>query len=290
MTALQRAFQTAFAGRRADGFSFNPLVMLTLGCETRRVPAEYYWEGARRREKEAPKRFVFQCGFEGGGVYEEAGKRWTLGKGQAFMTLLPSRHVYYLPEGSPVWSFYWFTIAHPYVVERLEAARKEHGPIVSVPAEASLHRHSLSLFERCCQQRFEDGLEEEGMLFEWMLALLGHLRDAAHPRGQREALIEELRRFTLENLRRSFGVEDFARRSGLSRSHYSHQFREVTGLSPAAFILAVRLGEVRRLLRQTDSPLKDIASSTGFADANHLCKAFRRLYHSSPGAYRRGLK
>jgi len=68
---------------------------------------------------------------------------------------------------------------------------------------------------------------------------------------------------------------------------YSHRFGRATGLSPAVFIQSVRLNEVRRLLRDSAEPLKAIAEETGFADANHLCKAFRRDCHMSPGVYRR---
>jgi transcriptional regulator GlxA family with amidase domain len=120
-----------------------------------------------------------------------------------------------------------------------------------------------------------------------MIALERHLHDLAHPRGLRESMLDEARRFTLENLSSSFGVGELARRGGLSRSHFSHRFRDATGLSPAAFVQSVRLNQVRLLLRDTDRPLKVIAGETGFADANHLCKAFRREYHLSPGVYRR---
>ena len=61
-------------------------------------------------------------------------------------------------------------------------------------------------------------------------------------------------------------------------------------MAPAAYILEVRLAEVRRLLRETSLPLKDIAGQTGFADANHLCKAFRRQFHMSPGGYRQQVR
>ncbi len=109
----------------------------------------------------------------------------------------------------------------------------------------------------------------------------------AHPRGRRERLLEELGAFTRANLGRAFGIEEVARRHGLSRSHFSHQFRAATGMAPATFVLETRLAEARRLLRESGAPLKEVAERTGFADANHLCKAFRRVFHISPGVYRR---
>ena len=40
----------------------------------------------------------------------------------------------------------------------------------------------------------------------------------------------------------------------------------------------------------TDETLTTVADATGFADANHLCKAFKRRFHTSPGAFRRQLR
>ena len=34
------------------------------------------------------------------------------------------------------------------------------------------------------------------------------------------------------------------------------------------------------------SQLVEVASACGFADANHLCKVFKRHYHVSPGKWR----
>ena len=52
----------------------------------------------------------------------------------------------------------------------------------------------------------------------------------------------------------------------------------------------VRLEEVACRLAQTDVTLAALASETGFADANHLCKVFRRYYHLSPGAFRKQMR
>jgi AraC-like DNA-binding protein len=201
--------------------------------------------------------------------------------------VLPSRHVYSLPPDSARWSFFWFNSGHPWVVQRLAALAKRHSPVFDLPGDSRLLGLSRSFFTRVCGRRLGDAFAEEGALLEWMLEFERHLHERAHPRGRRETMLDELRAYTLENLGRSFGIEEVARRQGRSRSHFSHCFRQATGLAPAAHVLEVRLAEARRRLREASAPLKDIAAATGFADANHFCKAFRRLFHISPGAYRR---
>ncbi len=244
----------------------------------------------KRGEVSAHPKIVFQATLSGMGCLEQQGRRWAVAPENAFFTVIPSRHVYYLPVESAEWSFFWFTFSHPYVVERLSALAKRHAPVFSLPHDSKFAALCLSFFERTCAERFDDVFAPEGALFEWMLGFERHLYDLAHPRTQREAMLEDVRKFTLANLSRSFGIDDLAKRQGLSRSHFSHLFRKVTGLAPASFILEVRLGEVRQRLRQSSEPLKDLAGATGFSDANHLCKVFRRFYHMSPGMYRRLMK
>ena len=287
---LQAGFEQTFAGRQADGFAWLGGSVLTLGCETRRVAAEYRWDGMHRGDDPAHPHVVFQATLAGSGSFERGPRRWRVGTGLAFFAVLPSRHVYRLPEDSREWSFFWLNFGHPWLVERISELAARHPPVVPLPDNSKLLAMSRSLFERVCTGRFEDGIAEEGAALEWLLEFERHLHELAHPRGRREMMIEEVRAFTLANLARSFGVEALARRHGMSRSHFSHQFREATGLAPAAQVLDLRLAEVRRRLRETGAPLKDIASETGFADANHLCKAFRRAFHLSPGMFRRQVR
>ena len=233
---------------------------------------------------------LFQATLAGTGTFESGGQRWAVGPGEAFIAILPSRHLYYLPATCPEWSFFWFTFDHPYVVERMAALTSRHSPVFLMSPDSPLAAQCLAFFERICHGRFKDPFAEEGALLDWMLGTERHLHELAHPRDQREAMLAEVRQFTHENLGRSFGIDELARRRDISRSHFSHRFRKATGLAPAAYVLQLRLTEVRRQLRETAAPLKEIAAATGFADANHLCKVFRREYHLSPGTYRRQVR
>lgn len=75
----------------------------------------------------------------------------------------------------------------------------------------------------------------------------------------------------------------------MSRSHFSHHFRARTGLTPARFMMEVRVQEAARMLQATHVPLKQIADEWGFANVNHFGKVFRRFQYASPAAYRRSV-
>jgi transcriptional regulator GlxA family with amidase domain len=84
-------------------------------------------------------------------------------------------------------------------------------------------------------------------------------------------------------------VEELAADYGMSRSHFSHFFRERTGLTPAHFVTETRVRRTALMLVQSRAPLKKIADACGFANMNHFSKVFRRYQHISPAAYRRSI-
>jgi AraC family transcriptional regulator len=61
-------------------------------------------------------------------------------------------------------------------------------------------------------------------------------------------------------------------------------------MTPAHFATEVRIQKVERMLLDTHEPLKTIAVACGFANANHLCKVFRRFRQYTPTAFRRELR
>jgi AraC-like DNA-binding protein len=58
-------------------------------------------------------------------------------------------------------------------------------------------------------------------------------------------------------------VDDVARAAGLSRAHFSREFRRAFGESPHAYLLTRRLERAAALLRTTDRSIADVCLSVG---------------------------
>lgn len=81
-------------------------------------------------------------------------------------------------------------------------------------------------------------------------------------------------------------VEDLARAAGLSRAHFSKQFRLAFGEPPHAYLLTRRLERAAALLRTTDRSVADICLSVGLQSVGSFTTSFTRTYGRSPTAYR----
>ncbi|MCG8651110.1 MAG: substrate-binding domain-containing protein, partial [Pirellulales bacterium] len=84
----------------------------------------------------------------------------------------------------------------------------------------------------------------------------------------------------------SLSVEQLLREVPLARSSLERRFRKYVGRSPQAEIRQVQLKKARRLLRDTDLPLAQIAALTGFKHSEYFSVVFKRETGQTPGAYR----
>jgi AraC-like DNA-binding protein len=81
-------------------------------------------------------------------------------------------------------------------------------------------------------------------------------------------------------------VDDLAGAAGLSRAHYSREFRRAFGESPHAYLLTRRLERAAGLLRTTDRSVADICFSVGLQSVGSFTTSFTRTYGVAPSAYR----
>jgi AraC-like DNA-binding protein len=81
-------------------------------------------------------------------------------------------------------------------------------------------------------------------------------------------------------------VDDLAGAAGLSRAHFSREFRRAFGESPHAYLLTRRLERAAALLRTTDHSVAEICFSVGLQSVGSFTTSFTRAYGVSPTAYR----
>ncbi|CAN0211036.1 unnamed protein product [Ectocarpus sp. 12 AP-2014] len=74
---------------------------------------------------------------------------------------------------------------------------------------------------------------------------------------------------------------------GLSASHFSHAFKQTTGVTPLTYVAAARVEAAKQDLLCSTCSLSEIALRHGFCDQSHFCRVFRRETGLSPQAWRK---
>lgn len=85
-----------------------------------------------------------------------------------------------------------------------------------------------------------------------------------------------------------WSLDQMAEETGFSVSCFRQQFKQLTGTSPMAWLLSLRLEKAARLLTSENTPVAEIANRCGFEDSNYFSRQFRRKFAQSPRAYRTG--
>ncbi len=81
-------------------------------------------------------------------------------------------------------------------------------------------------------------------------------------------------------------VTDLARAAGLSRAHFSREFRRAFGDTPHVYLLTRRLERAAALLRTTDRSVADICIAVGLQSVGSFTTSFSRAYGAPPATYR----
>ena len=104
-----------------------------------------------------------------------------------------------------------------------------------------------------------------------------------------EDLVTALR-FIREHACEGITVADVLRVVPLTRRILEHRFEKFVRRTPHAEIIRIRMDRVSRLLRETELPLTEIATRSGFAGAEYLSVAFKKFTGTSPRTYRRQMR
>jgi AraC-like DNA-binding protein len=81
-------------------------------------------------------------------------------------------------------------------------------------------------------------------------------------------------------------VDDMASAAGLSRAHFSREFRRAFGESPHSYLLTRRMERAAALLRTTDHSVAEVCMDVGLTSVGSFTTSFKRTYGMSPTAYR----
>jgi len=98
--------------------------------------------------------------------------------------------------------------------------------------------------------------------------------------------IRVLQSWIADHLEADLSVPALADRSFMSQRNFARVFARETGMTPAAYVEALRVERARTLLETTELQLDEVARRCGFGTVETLRRAFARRLRVSPSDYR----
>lgn len=100
----------------------------------------------------------------------------------------------------------------------------------------------------------------------------------------------EVAEYIMAYLRQNYAQDvDFASiaaQYGFSSAYLSKIFKDYANISPGKYLIDQRMRVAKKLLRDTDFPVKIIAEQVGYPDPLHFSKSFKSATGQSPAQYR----
>jgi AraC-like DNA-binding protein len=112
-------------------------------------------------------------------------------------------------------------------------------------------------------------------------ACLPSLRES--PTGPRRAVLLA-RSYLEDNYAANVSLEDLARIAAISPFHLARLFQHEVGMPPHAYQIQVRLSHAKPMILD-GLPISRVATDTGFFDASHFTRHFKRQVGVTPGEY-----
>ncbi len=163
-----------------------------------------------------------------------------------------------------------------------------HGPIASPSAAFDLHQRLQSRWNSGGRH---DRLAARGLLLELLVELLDRSGEPPSSRPEGDPIAARVRRrldqLSLQPFREAVSIQSALEQLGCSYAHACRRFKRAYGLSPLAYLSALRVERAKLLLRDSDLTVAQIAQRLGFDNVGYFIRRFRRQTALSPRAFAR---
>ena len=291
LTIFVRAMKEGFTGERS-------IVLPPMTIETERqdplvsslyiTDIGYYPHADRhRRERREPiGEYVLIYCMEGLGWYEVRGRRYEVGANQFFILPANEPHTYGADSCQP-WTIYWIHFTGDHAAVYSEGLLTPHDIRPSLNSRISERQHVFEeIFFTLEHSTDRESLRYASSLLHYYLATMRYLNHYRHDSSVSSDVVAASQHYMRENLERRLTLDQIARYTGYSPSHFSLLFRQQTGESPLAWFNRLKIERACQLLQTTDMRVNQICHKVGIDDSYYFSRLFKQLTGLSPKQYR----
>ena len=212
----------------------------------------------------------------GKGKFKCAGGEYELGKNDVFI-IRPNEVTFYQADEKDPWTYIWigFT-ARLHMPSVINSKNVIYAPFLSEIFYSCIKANDIS----------QNGKGYEALLCSEIWKMIFELNERDGRSGE---AVERYVRSALNIMEAEYPmgitVADIAERLHLNRSYFSQLFKEVTGRSPGAHLLSLRMERAAELLCRIGLNVSVTANSVGYSDVFTFSRAFKSYYGISPRDY-----
>jgi AraC-like DNA-binding protein len=177
------------------------------------------------------------------------------------------RHIHFhWAAANEAWCQEW--CPQPVILEASEALRVHHHALLAADVRSVVHR-LIAFVHHACATVLED------------LPLAAQRTPMAKSDPLQPARIR-----VMHSLRQPPSIAALAEECGYSVDHFNRLVRQFEGCTARQWVERQRIGLAAAELAHLENDIASVAERFGYSDRFHFSKAFRRVMHAAPGAWR----
>lgn len=250
----------------------------------REHPSGYYfnWDSGRVLQE-------YQLNYitRGSGVYENKYGKFTVKEGSVLI-VFPNEWHRYRPNLSSGWTEHYVgfngTIAKELFRNKIFSPLR---PVLNCGIKEELIDTYLKIYDLVEKERPGFQQVASGMVVK-LLGYVVSIQKRKEFSGKHIAQIIEKVRFSMrQDVGQVVTMEDLAAEHHVGYSYFRKMFKKYTGVSPAQYLLQLKIIRAKELLLSTDKSIKEISLELGFQTIHYFSLMFKKKVGMSPAAFRK---
>ncbi|MCW8129775.1 MAG: helix-turn-helix transcriptional regulator [Planctomycetota bacterium] len=236
-------------------------------------------------------------GVHGRAELAMAGRRYTLAEGDVAIVPSGVPHLERLHSRQQGYHLLWLCVAPDRLA--MHSSSYSRGNRFQLVRGASIPR--CGAIGRCFEAAAEEAAERGTLWFQLVRARLleGLVLAARHiqengpgqdPMKSRQSTVDVAKVFLQSHFSQELTLDAIAKEVFLSPNYFSSLFTQTEGKTVFEYLHEVRIDEAKRLLAETDLPVRQIARRVGIPSPSYFCRLFRRTAGKSAKDYRTGAR
>ena len=136
-----------------------------------------------------------------------------------------------------------------------------------------------------CRYGYEDYIAS--MFNDILLLVDRQQHEQKKATGNVQEQIERAAAYFNENYNTKISIDDYAESLHISTNWFIHNFKQYAGMSPAQYILSLRMVNAQSLLERTTYNIKEISEIVGYENPLYFSRVFKKEIGKSPAQYRK---
>lgn len=153
----------------------------------------------------------------------------------------------------------------------------------------------LELSDFCVSENIYAKEYEIAIRLEYIwLTFIRNVKECIHVSSKtfvrKQEYMQAMLLFIHENFKNEINLADIAETVHISQAECCRLFKKILNKSPYEYLIKYRINKSIDLLKETNMPITEIASSVGFNDCSHYIQLFKKHTNKTPKAYRKATK